>query len=611
MQKWIRKYYLMLIICGIVVSIVSLNIMGRLWGETVSLDMTAEKHFSLSEYSKKEAKKLTLPLYVTIYYSEEIAFENPVYARYADFVLHFLEQYQKQNPEKIFITVKNPKPYSETEKEAKKAGIIPFLAASGQTNLYFGAVFSDAQNHTYTQPSFSQERSFWLEKDITTIIARFNRGEKDIVGLISPVHPMIKHTYGQQAENYALIEELAERYDILQLADNIKEIPQEVSVLLVVLPRKMSVNLKYALDQYVLRGGNLILLLDAWSEDLSYKTTLETITEWNKLLSHWGLEVSKGIIGSQKYGETILIKTLDDSRLSPYPLWLDLPKETFAETPILASLKQIRVRTAQEVKEKEHSDEIRITPLIQLSEGMLFDNMVNIQNKKDVVSVYKPDDKTHTIAALSEGKYQSMFLSPPLHDYQNKIPFLYYSAAPAKILVIGDSDFIRDDIWLQDKNLSDNGQFILRAVEIFNNQNGMADLYTTQPKIGWESLGQRLYNRIYDVYEERINHLQNELTDLRQEQWSIQEMLRQNKKIIDATTSRRLSELKQQIKSDEEELQFYDYEIKRKLQSQKQSIAFVNITIIPLILVLLMFVIYNTRSRRSYRKVEEKFNVGK
>ena len=84
-----------------------------------SLDMTDSSHYSLSEYSKNQAQELNSPLYITIYYSTAIQSENPQYGRYASFVMRFIQQYQRQNPNNIFVIVKNPEPYSPIEQEAQ------------------------------------------------------------------------------------------------------------------------------------------------------------------------------------------------------------------------------------------------------------------------------------------------------------------------------------------------------------------------------------------------------------------------------------------------------------------------------------------------------------
>ena len=267
--------------------------------------------------------------------------------------------------------MKNPQPYSETENEAKQEGITPLPSSSGQTNLYFGIVLSDADGKRYKISEFSMERDFWLEKDITTVLSRFNEPNRKIVGLISPLHKMITRRYGRGLESYAFIQELSERYDILELAANVSDIPENIDTLIVVAPLKMPQSLAYALDQYVLRGGKLIMLLDTLVENPRYKMTFDNLNGINRVLANWGVQMSEALVGSRQYGKNEFMKDGNNGwRQTPYPLWLDLPEATFkTDKAIMTPLKNIHLRSAVELKELEHTDDFKITSLIQLDKG--------------------------------------------------------------------------------------------------------------------------------------------------------------------------------------------------------------------------------------------------
>lgn len=608
-NKLISKYYLLLAILGLILIWISLNIIARLNFNNIMLDMTDTQSYSLSPASQKQVKELPFPVYITVYYSNDISKENPVYGRYAEFVLQFLKQYQQQNPEKIFITIKDPKPFSDNEKEAQKAGLKPYLSADGRTNLYFGAVFTDSEGQTHSIDSFSPARNFWLEKDITTILNQFNREPRNIVGLISPIHRMIDYRYGKKAENYAFIDELSSRYNILSLAENISEIPLNVNVLMVVTPQKMSRNLLYALDQYILRGGKLIILIDKWIEQPQYRITTETINKMNLILKNIGLEMADGILGAQSYGKSIYISETNGGQIVPYPLWLDLSNQVLNhQNNIVSPLKSISMRSPVSIEETEHSDEIKITPLIEIKEGMLFPYDSRIFDKKYIINTWKNDDKSHVLATLSEGKYSSLFKHPPESAKKNNLPYLYYSSKPAKILLIGDSDFLRDDVWLDDEKLNDNGQMLLRAIEIFNEQPQAADLYRSQTRVSQNSLGEKLYNKIYTNHIGEITRLQYEIQELSEDYEHLKQDIQNNNTQMDASVSAHLTKLQDKIKQKQDRLKFLDYELKRNLSAQKQNIIFINLIAIPFVLIILMLLGYILLNRFHNHRIKEKYN---
>ena len=611
MLNFIKKHTGIFIFIGLIVSFISLNIILKFTVDDAFLDMTSTKRNSLSQVSIEQAQQLSQPVYVTIYYSSDIAAENPVVAKYAEFVMQFLKQYQHTNPDKIFITVKNPIPYSEAETEARKAGITAFKSNNGESNLYFGAVFKDSNGKILTIPNFSWERDFWLEKDITNILVQINQPQKKVIGLISPVHKMIKREFITGINRYAIIQEMMERYNILELAPNLKEIPLSVDLVLIVEPRKMPLTTIYALEQYVLAGGKVIMLLDLLSEQTDHQMTYETLAEINSLLAPWGVEGSNTLVGSRYYGQKIFLRFgKDDTRQTSYPLWLNLTPEAINQTePIMKDLSDIRLRTALEIKEKDHAEEISVTPLLKINKGAIYHKEEVDMGKNYIVSGYENDNMPHTLAAIIRGKFQSKFAQAPDFAADNKRPFLYYSVQPSEIIVIGDSDFITDDIWLEDDNLSDNGQFLLKAVDYMLGQPELASLYKSQHKIYQESLGGQLYNTLTSRHAEAISRLQSELQNLKMDYDILHKNVEKGIQNLDAITSKQLNETESKIKDIQTRLQYYNYSIKQAYKIQTQAIVFINMLIIPLVEVLVLFLSYGWYQRRCRRKIKEKFNA--
>lgn len=610
MVKIVKKYYIILVLLGMLTCFVSINIIANFLGEKGIIDLTTEKRYSLSEYSIKEAREISQPLYITIYYSSEVASENPVYNKYAEFVIRFLQQYQRQNPDKILIAIKDPKPYSAVETEARQAGISSFTTDNGETNLYFGAVFKNSDEKTEVIPYFSAERDFWLEKDITTVFAKFNEQKRKVVGFISPIHPLIKKEYGKQLESYLFLKELSQRYDIIQLLPNEKEIPANIDVLIVAVPRKMSVALSYALDQYVLRGGKLILLLDTIVEEPYYKSMAETTDKINKLLKNWGLSITRDLVGSRPYGKKIFLEMGEDGlRQVSYPLWIDLDANAInQDSPITKNLKTLSLRTPVEIKELEHDEEIRVTPLLQVTESFTYPEDTALTDKKNIISSYQPNTETKVLAALSEGKYLSTFTETPEFIENTKYQHLFYSYLPTQILVVGDSDFMRDNVWLNDDELNDNGQFLLKAVEVMSDNEGIARLYKSQSKIHQESLAEHLFNRSAHHYLDKISLLQNEYENLRQEHEYLREAIQNHQQNMDAYTASRINGIRDKANEIKEKLQYYEYSIKRSFNTEMQKIIFINIAVFPFIIVLLWIIGYNRHTRIRRQKIKDKFN---
>ena len=574
-------------------------------------DLTTSRQYSLSNASRQEVLKLTNPLFITVYYSSDIAAENPLYGKYADFVINFIKQYQRANPNKVFITVKNPEPYSALEKEAKSKGIKSALSSDGQTQLYFGAVFSESEGKEYNIPEFSIDRSFWLEKDITTLISRFNQTERKVIGLISPLHQMIKKAYGTQTESFAVIQELSEEYDILEFPANITEIPPQIEVLIVVAPPKMPTSLSYALDQYVLRGGKLILLVDRHVEEPQYQVSSSTVKKINFLLKNWGVEVSDNLVGSRQFGQKIFMKNnQEEITKNVYPLWLNVSQEMINKNHVITKdLKSLNLRTATALQLKDSNKTIKTEPLISLPAAAPYVPEVALLTKKSVQEKYQPDKENYTLAAWVEGKFQSAYSKAPLIAQENSRPYLYYSAKPTQIFIIGDSDFIRDDVWLQENTLNDNGQLLLKAVDVMNNQSEKAGLHKSQNTSTQKSLSEQIRTKILSRYSAETDRLENEHQALLQEEDRLGRMIRYRPQLLDTQMAEKINKISEKIEKIQQELKFYDFRIRKAFSAQVQSIIFVTMIVLPFILIGTLFIIVRYREKRYCKKIKDKYNA--
>ena len=134
------------------------------------------------------------------------------------------------------------------------------LNQEGETG-YFGLVGSNATDNDVTVPFFTADREAFLEYDVTKLIYSLANPKKRIVGLISglPVdggmNPMAMMGGGRSLPPQMIMEQIREFFDVKSLGQDIKEVPSDVDVLMLVQPDKLSPQAAYAIDQYALGGG--------------------------------------------------------------------------------------------------------------------------------------------------------------------------------------------------------------------------------------------------------------------------------------------------------------------------------------------------------------------
>lgn len=167
-------------------------------------------------------------------------------------------------------------------------------------------------------PLFTQlqevSRSGVTEK-VNAALKRVLPGFSRTLGLVAPAPPMdpMMMQMGRRPPNeFALLENLlGDEYDVkpVELADGTP--PLDVDVLLVVRPEELPEKAAFAIDQYMMLGGRMVLLLDPGKLDM-------TALQSNRLMIKRVRSGLEGVLA--KWGITLEDKVLADKKHIPYPL---------------------------------------------------------------------------------------------------------------------------------------------------------------------------------------------------------------------------------------------------------------------------------------------------
>ena len=296
----------LLLICLIAVNVMASFIPLR-------FDLTEERLYTISEGSRKILESLKDPVRINFYYSKNNAELPPNFKTYAQRVQELLEEYAAISGGKLILEISDPKPDTEEEEWAKKYGIKTITLPSGNT-VYFGAIVSMLDQEMLL-PYFDQRRQEFLEYDITQAIQKVSSTSTSKIGLLSAMNleggrSMIP---GQPpAQKWAFQSELEKSVSVENLPLNTEEIPDDISLLIVLHPRGFSKRLQYALDQFVLRGGRLVALLDPnaradmASPENQFGQQPQLASDLPELLKAWGVEyASTKVVGDRLHSTQV------------------------------------------------------------------------------------------------------------------------------------------------------------------------------------------------------------------------------------------------------------------------------------------------------------------
>lgn len=572
-------------------------------------DMTSLHRMTMNPQSEKIVRNLTSPVNITVYQSENLGSEYPELGLQSQFLFRLLERYQALSDGKITINVKNPEPFSLAEEEARAAGIRAFPDNTGAENLYFGAFFNNEKGKSFTIPYFSIQRQNYTEYDISRILGKLGKFQKKTVGIASFGTDISGSQFGKQLKN---------DYNVENVNPQDPTISKNISVLLVYNPQQIPNSFIYALDQYIMRGGKVILLLDPYSEEAAAQNT-SSVLQKNKLLpllNKLGFSFNPNeVIGDRQLSVKERRSIRQDNN---FVLWFDLPENNVAKNVFTEGFLNFSFRTPGTIFAKDKGN-AEYMPLFATSEagGKVPADLAKFASREAVNNSFKSDGNKYVLGYFATGWFESLFEQSIVAgtEQENKLPpFLIGSIEPASILVVADSDFMADDTWNLAKYKenstaydqipgANNADFLLRAVDIMSGNNDIAGLYPNYLINMDKSISEQIYNKVFENFASAYLEKENEIRALQDEFDSFKASLRTNEVGLSISKIQEMESYHRRLQKLQEELKFIEYRIKTANERKVAEIIIVNALLLPMLLILLLWISVRLYNRRQKQKI--------
>ena len=476
---------LLLFVCLIAINVVVYYLPMR-------ADMTAEKLYTISDGSRSILSELKDPLRIKYYFSSSSEDLPPYLKNYAERVREVLQEYENLSSGNITLEIFDPKPDTEEEEWAERYGIKAATLPQG-SRLYFGAVVL-MLDQEMTLPFFDPRRERFLEYDLSQAIFRVSQTQRSKIGILSTLNlsggrGMIP---GQRPpEKWAFMGEMEKTMEVVNLPLDTEEISDDTSLLLVMHPKEFKDSLLYAIDQYVLRGGKTIVMVDPNGRaDLASPMNQmgrqpQIASSMPKLFQKWGVDydVSK-VTGDPSFGTPVNT----GSGVMRFPMWMSFNAQALDQShPVTSQLENVLFVEAGALSKANDSSH-EFTPLLSLSDqsGILDAFMLRFVQPDQISRDLKPDNQSKSLVARVSGKFETAFPEgrPPAEKKEGEEqgeapkPLKYQHLNEAKeatsIIIFSDIDFISDDFSVQKMNFlgqriiqpaNDNLNLMLNAVE--------------------------------------------------------------------------------------------------------------------------------------------------
>lgn len=526
---WSRTRFVAVFLILAMVLFVALNVISNNMFRAARLDATENNVATLSKGTISTLKKLKEPIYLQFFFSAHLASEAPQLRTYARRVEDLLRTYAARSGGKLVLEVIDPKPFSEEEDQAVSGGLEGAQTRSG-AKFYFGLTGVNSVGKREQIPFFILERRKYLEYDLTKLVHDLNTLKQPVLGIVTNL-PLDTGAGGLglamrgQSKSFLIYDQLSKNYATRFLEQDFDRIPEDVDVLLIAHPKKLSDSALYAIDQFVLKGGRALVFVDPYSEVSAAPGPMgmplrggTASSDLGPLLDHWGVTYDREVIvGDRGAAAPVALSGAGGAPSASYVLWLSLKDERFsAKDPVTAQLQLINLATPGYLEPKKDSP-LKFEPLITSTKDAKtfsrFDAAAN-RSPQELLRNFAPEDREFIIAARLSGKLKSAFPKGPPEaakakpdpaaeaerkakakelgvsvKKEEKLPeHVAESKEPAHIIVVADSDIFDDRFWVMERNVlgqrvaiptADNEAFITNAVD---NLMGSGDLISLRTR---------------------------------------------------------------------------------------------------------------------------------
>ncbi len=515
---------------------------------SIRADLTAEKLYTLSKGSKAVLGKLPEDVTVKFYFSSSSADMPMGLKTYAAQVRDLLKEYERAGNGRLILEAYDPKPDSDAEEWAQRYGIEPQNANPFGQPVYFGLV-AVCGEHEETLSRLSPRTESTLEYDITRLVTRVAWPERPVVGVMTSLkgvfgeapNPMMMQQRQRPNPGWASFAELKKDYDVREIATDADKIDDEVKALVVLHAKNLPEKTLFAIDQFVIRGGRLIVCCDPFSimDMLSSREQANPMMQsmggfgpstLGKLFEAWGIVFDTSKVVADGAAATRLGGRNGEADMNP--AFLSLDSGNMEKSSLLVSqLSQVMLPFAGAISFTK-TEGLEFEPLIVSSKDDTCLADASMLQFGAPIRV-NPDKVERTLAAKLSGTFKTAFpKGPDFKEGATNAAVKVTASGKGSVLIFGDSDFLADQFCVQVMNtifgqmaqpMNDNLVLFSNVIELFAGREELIGVRSRGPS-------NRPFDKVDELEAKALAQFQNEQSRLEGELQRTQQRLQELQK---------------------------------------------------------------------------------
>ena len=599
MNKFFNKNYFLISVVSTVILFLSFNYIVQKINFNLGIDFTSNKTFTLSNGTKRVIDEIDEPIKINFVYSRNLSKNIPIIQNYANQVQGLLNRYSDLASGKIELSFIEPEPYSDDEDYVNRYGIQGFPIDQEGSKIYFGMIASNTTDDIEVVSFFDPSKAATLEKQLTDIVYKLNRSKKPMIGFLSWVDtapPMMPNNQLGQGE-YTILEELSYFYDF-EFLDTDVESFEDIDLLFVYHPSDITDKTEYAIEQFILEGGETVIFLDPFFEKNDHSNKTSDLTNILKTLN---INYNSNVIldGAQATRLQTQQNISDNTSLQTILKlnWPEVRGQFINQSEEIGNgLSLIRLVSAGGLAPLNEESEISYIPLISSSEVTMDLPMREVHDPIKLINNFKPTGITYDFGVKLSGKTSSSF-----NDFEFiREDHIDRSVKDINVVLFSDADFIRNAFWARiqkflDTNVieatSDNGTLVTNVLDSMTGYDEFIDLRNKEAPFRPFVVVQKLQAEAEQKYLGQEQELQAQLDETLVK---IQNLSGGRDAESVNLTDKQLMELADfqlEVEKKRQQLREVRRNLSKNIDRLANQINILNTFLIPILLILLMFII--------------------
>jgi len=589
------------------------------------VDLTQNGLYTTAPGTVKILGGLNEPVNLYFFYSEKAVNNMPELKTYGNRVRELLQELAARSNGNLRLSVIDPQPFSDDEDRAAELGVRGAPVGQDGQNLYFGLAGTNSTDGHQAIEFFDPRKEEFLEYDVVKLIYQLSSPKKAVIGWMSGIPmggvPTMDPQSGQEREPPVMYTQAEQLFTVKPVSLSATSIEPDVDVLVVIHPKALSAATQFAIDQYALRGGRILMFVDPVAEadtagadpsNPMAAMTANKSSDPGPLLKTWGVDFNpREVIGDLERALQVAMRQGDPPVRHLGILGMDQasfnPKDVVA-----AGLSNVNFATVGHVgaiKGAATTFEPLITSSAQAAPipverfAMLFD-------PAQLRDGFKPTGQKYTFAARVTGNVKTAFPEgPPAGAAAPAGGALKESTKPLNLIVFADTDLLQDFMWVRMQNffgqrvasaIANNGDLVANAMD---NLAGSSDLISvrgratfTRPFDRVEALRRNAEDRFRATeqrLEEELKSTEEKLTQLQSRRDDKSSM------ILSAEQEQEVERFKQEQIRIRKSLRDVRLGLNEDIQNLRNRLMVLNIVAVPVLFALIaMGIGYWRRKRR-------------